>query len=73
MEEKEIRKWTGRVHQVWKHRWINGAPLRDSPDALLVNYLSVEIRHEKTGKIVYRNSWVTNKEIGVENVEQLAG
>jgi hypothetical protein len=72
MEEKEIRKWTGRAHQIWRLRWINGAPLRDSPDALLVNYLSLELRHEKTGKIVYRNSWITNKELGAENVEQLA-
>jgi hypothetical protein len=72
LEEKEVRKWSGRVHQVCTYRWINGVPLRDSPDALLVNYLYFQIWNEKTGEVVYRNSWVTDKEIRGEDVEHLA-
>ena len=71
-EEKEVKQWTGRNRQRCVYRWINGVPLRDSPDALLVNYLYFQIRNEQTGELVYKNSWVTNKEIGAENVEHLA-
>jgi hypothetical protein len=72
LEEKEVTKWTGRRRQVWTYRWINGVPLRDSKDALMVNYLYFQIRDEKTGELVYRNSWVTDKEIGAGNAEHLA-
>ncbi|MHB9292777.1 putative ISNCY family transposase ISAtsp9 [Hollandina sp. SP2] len=73
LEEKEVKKWRGRVHQTCTYRWINGVPLRDSPDALLVNYLYFQIRNGKTGEVVYKNSWVTDKEINGENGEHLAG
>ena len=72
LEEKKERKWTGRYHQSITYRWINGVPLRDSKDALMVNYLYLQIRNEKTGKAVYTNSWITDKEINAENVEHLA-
>jgi hypothetical protein len=45
--------------------------MRDSPDALLVNYRYFQIRNEKMGELVYRNSWVTDKEIGAEKEEHL--
>ncbi|MHB9292625.1 putative ISNCY family transposase ISAtsp9 [Hollandina sp. SP2] len=73
LEEKEVKKWRGRVHQTCTYRWINGVPLRDSPDALLVNYLYFQIRNGKTGEVVYKNSWVTDKEINGENGEHLTG
>ena len=72
MEEKAVRKWTGRYQQVSTYQWINGVPLRDSKDALVVNYLYLQIKNEKTGKVSYTNSWVTDKEITTENVELLA-
>ena len=39
LEEKTVKQWTGRKRQTCVYRWINGVPLRDSPDALPVNYL----------------------------------
>jgi hypothetical protein len=72
LEEKTVRKWTGRTHQAAVYRWLNGVPLRDSPDALLVNYLFLELWNERTGELVYKNSWVTDKELRAETVEQLA-
>ncbi|GHV91721.1 hypothetical protein AGMMS50268_22240 [Spirochaetia bacterium] len=41
--------------------------MRDTADALHVNYLEMEIRHRETGKITYKNSWVTDKPITKEN------
>jgi hypothetical protein len=72
LEEQEVKKGDGRHNQISTYRWINGVPLRDSKDALMVNYLYMQIRNEKTGKAGYTNSWVTDKEITAENVELLA-
>jgi hypothetical protein len=72
LEEKEVGKWTGRRRQVCVCRWINGVPLRDSSDALLVNYLYFQIRGEQTGKPVYTNSRVTDKKTGTGNAGRLA-
>jgi len=72
LEEHVVKKWTGRHNQISTYRWINGVPLRDSKDALNVNYFYLQIINEKTGKAVYTNSWVTDKEISAENVELLA-
>ena len=62
----------GEYHQTSTYRWINGVPLRDSKDARMVNYLSLEIRNEKTGKVSYTNSWITDKAVTGEHVELLA-
>ena len=32
----------------------------------------LQIRNEKTGKVMYAGIWVTNKEITAENIEHLA-
>ena len=72
LEEKVVKKWTGRSNQVSTYLWINGVPLRDSKDALMVNYLYLQTRNEKTGEVGYTNSWVTDKKITAENVEHLA-
>ena len=48
--EKTRREWNGRHHVSWRWRWLNDVELRDSPDALKVNYVYLEITNEKTGK-----------------------
>jgi len=72
LDEKVVRIWKGTYKQSSTYRWINGVPLRDSKDALMVNYLYLQIRNEKTGKAMYTCSWVTDKKITAENVEHLA-
>jgi hypothetical protein len=72
LEERVEKKWTGRYKQKSTYRWINGVPLRDSKDALMVNYLHLQIINDNTGKVVYTNSWITDKEISAENVQLLA-
>ena len=53
------------------HRWLSAVPLRDTKDALAVNWFSVEIQNAK-GKRTYHNSFVTDIEITAENVAELA-
>ena len=72
LDENIVRKWTGAYNQISTYRWINGVPLRDSKDALMVNYLYLQIRNEKTGKVMYTGSWITGKTVTAENVEHLA-
>jgi hypothetical protein len=52
------------------YRWLCDLPLRDSPDALIVNWMQMEILDEK-GKVTYRNSWITNLPIQRSNVVEL--
>ena len=53
------------------YRWLANVPLRDSQDALSVNWFSVEICDAK-GKRTYFNSFVTDLPITAETVAELA-
>lgn len=54
----------------WEHhhyRWANQVPLTDSDDALKVNWCELTIT-DGAGKVLYRNSFITDWEITAENV-----
>jgi hypothetical protein len=54
----------------WEHhhyRWANGVPLTDSDDALNVNWCELTIT-DGAGRLLYRNSFITDWEITAENV-----
>ena len=70
--EKTKREWNGRRHVLWRWQWLNGVELRDSPDALKVDYAHLEITNEKTGKTVFRNGWATDKAVTADNVALIA-
>lgn len=53
------------------HRWLSGVPLRDTKDALGVNWFSVEIRNAQ-GKRTYHNSFVTDLAVSADTVAELA-
>jgi len=54
-----------------RYRWLEGVPLRDGRDALLVNWLEIEIV-DASGKLTYRNSFVTDLPVDGRNVAELA-
>lgn len=57
----------------WEHhqyRWAHGVPLTDTDDALKVNWCELTIT-DAQGEVLYRNSFITDWKIGVENVEGL--
>jgi hypothetical protein len=72
VKEKNAEKWDGRCHIISTWRWLNGVPLRDRKDALMVNYGCFEMKRRETGEAVYRNSWITDKPVTEENVERPA-
>jgi hypothetical protein len=53
------------------YRWLAGVPLRDSDDAVTVNWFSIEMQDAK-GKRTYRNSFVTDLPVDAGNVAELA-
>ena len=67
--ENKVRR--GKTHVIHRYRWLNDVPLRDGKDALLVNWLEIEIVNPD-GKVTYRNSFITDLPVGPNNVADLA-
>ena len=65
----EKSRWNGKQRLTERYRYINQVPLRDSDDALLVNWCEVTITNAKQ-ELVYRNAWATSHTIDEYNVEQ---
>jgi hypothetical protein len=64
-------RWTGKRRLTDSYRYVNQAPLRDTDDALMVNWLELTTT-DQDGKVVYRNAWATSHRIIDANVEALA-
>ena len=54
-----------------RYRWLADVPIRDGKDALIVNWLEIEIV-DAAGKTTYRNSFVTDLAVSKDNVAELA-
>lgn len=66
------RHWNGKGGELWQYRFALEIPLRNREDALRVNWFELVITDEKTGKILYHNSFVTNHFVTAANVATLA-
>jgi len=62
----------GSEKRIHRYRWMADVPLRDGDDALLVNWLEVEITKPGTVKPTYRCSFVTDLPVSRETVAELA-
>lgn len=67
----EIRRWKGKEVLVDTYRFLNGVPLRDGADAREVNWCELVTTVEGSGKVIYKNAFVTNLKISQENVRQI--
>ena len=72
LEKVTQRHWNGKHGELWQYRFAQQVPLRNGNDALSVNWLELVIAHEKTGKILYQNSFVTNHAVTATSVVPLA-
>jgi hypothetical protein len=72
VEKITERHWNGKHGETWQYRFVSQVPLRNGKDALQLNWLELVITHEKTGDILYQNSFVTNHMVTSANVGQLA-
>lgn len=64
------QRWTGKVEETDTYRYLNALPLRNSDDALRVNWCELTTTRPD-GKVVYRNSFATNHLITDENVADI--
>jgi hypothetical protein len=60
----------GKKHFTDTYRYLNDVPLRDSDDALLVNWCEL-ITTREDGTVQYRNAWASSHRIDEHNVEPL--
>lgn len=75
VEHSEVQKmtdhkWTGRRKITTEYRFINGVSIKDSDDALLVNCCEYT-ETDESGKILRKNSYITNHKITIENIRQI--
>jgi hypothetical protein len=61
----------GRQRFEYRYRWLSDVPLRGDADALTVNWLMIEIVNA-AGEVTYRNSFVTDLDVGPDTVVDLA-
>jgi len=64
------KRWTGKVEETYTYRYLNGVPLRDSHDALLVNWCELTVSRPD-GKVTYKNSFSTNHSITDDTVVEI--
>jgi hypothetical protein len=64
------KRWTGKVEETYTYRYLNGVPLKDSDDALLVNWCELTVSRPD-GKVVYNNSFATNHLISDNTVAEI--
>jgi hypothetical protein len=60
----------GAARRRHRYRWMEGVPLRDGKDALIVNWLEIEIA-KPNGKVTWRNSFVTNLPVNRQTAADL--
>jgi hypothetical protein len=65
------RVWNGKYKEERVYRWVLSAPIRDTQDAIKVNWCEVTITNTRTGKQTYRNSFVTDKQVTSETVASI--
>ncbi|MCP4648893.1 MAG: ISNCY family transposase [PVC group bacterium] len=68
---KEIRRQTGKRTETDTYRYFNHVPLRDSDDAIEVNWCE-QTTTLADGAVIYQNSFVTDLEITEDNVIEIA-
>ena len=66
-----VERRRGKKREIDTYRFVNQVPLRDSDDALMVNWCEL-VTTTPEGKVLYHNAWATNHEISQDNVVQMA-
>ena len=61
----------GRERFEYRYRWLSDVPLRGDAEAMTVNWLMIEIVNA-AGAVTYRNSFITDLEVGPDTVGNLA-
>jgi hypothetical protein len=71
LDEVEVKRWTGKRHEIDRYRYVNQVPLRDGEKALAVNWCELTTS-DLQGNVLYHNAWVTDHVINSHTVTQIA-
>ncbi|VAW32063.1 hypothetical protein MNBD_CPR01-172 [hydrothermal vent metagenome] len=71
VETFSFRNWNGKHGEIVQYRFLNDVPLRAGEDALRVNWCEIQITHEDTGEIIYRNAFITDLLVTRKNVQEI--
>ena len=63
-------RWDGKHRMVDTYRFMNALPLRNSDDAMLVNWCELKSVRDD-GKVLYYNSFVTDYQVSENNVLEI--
>ena len=64
----EIKKYEKGKRRIYRYRYINKVPIRESEPSLMVNWYEVEIFDTAKNKVIYKNSFITNHELNDEKI-----
>ena len=64
------KRWTGKRHEIDTYRYADTLPLRDTKDALMVNWCEITTTTED-GKVLYHNTFSTSLPISSGNVAEV--
>ncbi|MDZ7970859.1 MAG: ISNCY family transposase [Nostoc sp. DedSLP03] len=64
----EISLWHKRSKEIYRYRYVNQIPLRDTQPALGVNWCELTLIRQSDGKVLYQNAFITRHELTAETV-----
>jgi len=71
VETHAERKWNGTFGEISHYQFISQLPLNGQADSPKVNWVQIEVRREDTDALLYKNAFVTDLELTVENIEEI--
>lgn len=64
----EIKKYEKGKPRIYRYRYVNNVPMRETEPSLMVNWYEVEIFDTARNKVIYKNSLITNHELSEQNI-----
>ncbi|KYC37721.1 hypothetical protein WA1_04165 [Scytonema hofmannii PCC 7110] len=67
----ETKRWNSRYQEIYRYRYVNQIPLRDTQPALLVNWCELTFTKGSDDSVIYRNAFMTRHQIQADNVAEV--
>ncbi len=64
----EIKKYEQGKRRIYRYKYVNNLPIRESEPCLMVNWYEVEIFEPSKNKVIYKNNFITNHELNDDNI-----
>ena len=64
----EIKRYEQGKIRLYRYKYANNLPIRESEPCLMVNWYEVEIFDPVKNKVIYQNNFITNHKLNKENI-----